>query len=303
MPIAALATNPLARANQTGTQNAATISDLKTTVTGYTIDLFAVPVNPVNFNGQTLTGLATATVASGAVRLDQVQQLISAAISGQSAIKTPVRLLTSSNISLSGLQTIDGVNANAGDRIAVAGQSTGSQNGIYVAASGAWALATDANSNTSFQEGTEFLVSEGTLYGGSIFRCTNQGAITIGTTTLTFVQTAKINTYSADETTLHQTGNQFSAKLGAGLVSNASGITVDTTVVARKFSQNITGDGNTTTFTVTHGLNSTDVIVQLRDSSGAIDYADIQNTNATTTTITFGTAPANNTVYRVTCLA
>lgn len=301
VPIAALATNPLARANQTGTQASSTISDLAVTVQSYTLDKFGAPVAPISWNGQTLTGLANAVAATGAVPLSQVQSLIAAAVAGQTAIKNPVRALASANVTASATQTIDGVALNVGDRVALQSQSTGSQNGIYIVASGAWSLATDSNTNTSFQEGSEFLVSEGTVYGGTIWRCTNTGAITIGTTTLTFVQTAKINTYTADELTLHVTGTQFSAKLAAGLTTAAGGITIDTTVVNRKFSANITGDGTTTSFVVTHNLGTVDVIAQLRDSTNLVDYADITNSGVNTTTVTFGTAPPNGTAYRLTC--
>jgi hypothetical protein len=49
---AALEAALLSRANHTGTQAAATISDLAATVQAYTLDLFADPVASVNFNGQ-----------------------------------------------------------------------------------------------------------------------------------------------------------------------------------------------------------------------------------------------------------
>src|SRR5262245_40188698 len=57
--------------------------------------------------------------------------------------KDSVRAATTANITLSGAQTIDGVSAIAGDRVLVKDQTTGSQNGIYVVASGSWTRATD----------------------------------------------------------------------------------------------------------------------------------------------------------------
>lgn len=50
---------------------------------------------------------------------------------------------TGANITLSGTQTIDGVALVAGQRVLVKDQTTASQNGIYVVASGAWTRATD----------------------------------------------------------------------------------------------------------------------------------------------------------------
>jgi len=69
--------------------------------------------------------------------------------------------------------------------------------------------------------------------------------------------------------------------------------------IARKVSTNITGNGTLTSFTVTHGLNTTDVIVQMKNSSGEIEEADYTITNSTTVTIAFTYPPTNGAVYRV----
>jgi hypothetical protein len=55
-----------ARANHTGTQLAATVSDLAATVQAYTLDLFADPVAPMNFAQQAITGFNIALGAPGA---------------------------------------------------------------------------------------------------------------------------------------------------------------------------------------------------------------------------------------------
>lgn len=69
--------------------------------------------------------------------------------------------------------------------------------------------------------------------------------------------------------------------------------------LARKVSANITGNGALTAFAVSHGLNTTDVIVQMKNSSGEIEEADYTVTDASTVTINFTYAPTNGTVYRV----
>jgi hypothetical protein len=100
--------------------------------------------------------------------------------------KDSVRVATTANITLSGAQTIDGVSVIAGDRVLVKDQSTGSQNGIYVCASGSWTRATDADSSAEVTTGLFVNVEEGTANGDKSFVLTTNNPITIGTTALVF---------------------------------------------------------------------------------------------------------------------
>lgn len=299
--IAALAVNPLNRANQTGTQTASTISDLKSAVTAYSLDSFAQPINPMNFGTQRLTNIAQATNASDAVRYDQTQALIQAAVQGQTAIKDPARLVAVTNVALSGTQTIDGVAANVGDRVLVIAQTTATENGLYIVQTGAWTLAPDADVGSQWLEGTEILVNEGTSYAGAIFRQTTSGTIVLGTTALVFTQSFQINTYTADGTTTSLTAFEFSVKYDASTLTTTSGsLGVRTDVFARKYSVTITGDGATTAFNIVHGLGTTDVIVGVRDSTGSKVFVDDNPANSSTVTISYSVAPAAGVTYRVT---
>ena len=100
----------------------------------------------------------------------------------------PVRVATTGNITLSGTQTIDGVAVIAGDRVLVKDQTTQTQNGIYVVASGSWTRATDADNTPDGElKGGDFtLVLEGTVNSGYGYVCSNTSAITIGTTNVTY---------------------------------------------------------------------------------------------------------------------
>lgn len=121
-----------------------------------------------------------------------VVQQVESALSFQGLpVKFPVRAATTANIALSGEQTIDGVSVVAGDRVLVRAQTTGSANGIYEAASGAWSRAEDFDADKKVQGGVIVVVSEGTLYGNSVWILTTNDTITIGTTTLTFTQIDK----------------------------------------------------------------------------------------------------------------
>jgi hypothetical protein len=103
-------------------------------------------------------------------------------------VKGSVKAATTGNITLSGTQTIDGVSVGAGDRVLVKNQTVGSQNGIYVAAAGAWARADDAD-NTPGSEVTNGMfcfVEAGTVNGSSGFVLVTPDPISLGTTSLEF---------------------------------------------------------------------------------------------------------------------
>jgi hypothetical protein len=67
-----LATDPLARANHTGSQTASTISDFDTQVRTSRLDQMAAPTAAVPLNAQKITGLADPTNAQDAVTLNYI---------------------------------------------------------------------------------------------------------------------------------------------------------------------------------------------------------------------------------------
>jgi hypothetical protein len=106
--------------------------------------------------------------------------------------KYPVRIATVAAGTLASSfengDTVDGVVLATGDRILLKNQATGSQNGIYVvAASGAPARAYDMDTGLE-TVGAVVLVLEGTANGGKLFKNTNTGTGTIGTTAVTFAE-------------------------------------------------------------------------------------------------------------------
>lgn len=110
------------------------------------------------------------------------------------AIKEPCRVATTGNITLSGLQTIDGVALSAGDRVLVKAQTSAVDNGVYVAASGAWSRATDFDSAGEVVGGTQVLVTSGTTQASNVYRVAGDGAMTIGTSAIVFTSLREIVT-------------------------------------------------------------------------------------------------------------
>jgi hypothetical protein len=100
----------------------------------------------------------------------------------------PVRVATTANLTIStGLNagdTVDGVTLAAGDRVLVKDQSTGSQNGVYIAGVTP-ARAFDMEEGVAAYGAVIYVVA-GTANGGKTFRNTNTTVPTIGTTALTF---------------------------------------------------------------------------------------------------------------------
>lgn len=100
--------------------------------------------------------------------------------------KQSVRAATTENIVLSGAQQIDGVAVVSGQRVLVAAQTAAKDNGIYVAANGAWVRSTDSDSSAKVTPGLTVMVEEGTANGDSLWHLITNGPITLGTTALTF---------------------------------------------------------------------------------------------------------------------
>jgi hypothetical protein len=101
-----------------------------------------------------------------------------------------VQVVAISNQSLSSLPTIDGVALANSARLLLVGQTTTSQNGIWVTAasgSGAWTRPTDF-SGSSNQVGTAVDVEAGTTYNASRWVMTGTATVTVNTTPQAWVE-------------------------------------------------------------------------------------------------------------------
>ena len=171
-----------------------------------------------------ITGLGTPTDATDAA----TKAYVDSAAQGIDW-KASVRAATTAAVTLaSGLEngdTLDGVTLATGDRVLVKNQATGSENGIYVVkVSGAPDRSTDADTGAELTSNFAVFVEEGTVNADQGYVLTNDGAITIGTTALTFTQFTGLGQIVA----------------GTGLDKTGNTIDIDSTVVTLDGTQTLT---------------------------------------------------------------
>lgn len=141
-------------------------------------------------------------------------------------VKLSVRAISTANITLSGTQTIDGVSLIAGDRVLVTGQTTGSQNGIYVVSAGSWSRSADADNSPAGEvtSGMFTFIEEGSTFGGTGWVLTTANPIVLGVTALTFAQFSSAGVIVAGAG-LVKTGNTVDVvSANGGIVVNANNI-------------------------------------------------------------------------------
>jgi hypothetical protein len=169
----------------------------------------------------------------------------------------PVRVATTANITiataLNNGDTIDGVTLATGDRVLVKDQSTGSQNGVYIAGVTP-ARAFDMAEGVAAY-GAVIYVVDGTANGGKLFKNTNTTVPTIDTTALTFTE--------------------FSSGI-TGITVQDEGTPLATAATTLNFVGPLvaaTGTGATKTVTVTGALDDlTDVTITSPASADRLRY-------------------------------
>jgi len=106
--------------------------------------------------------------------------------------KTDCRIATVFNVTLSGLQTIDGISGADGDRVLVWKQSDQRENGIWIMHSGAWVRAIDADTSNELIKAT-VKITAGSVNINACFRQA-EDFISIGDTPINFITTTQNNT-------------------------------------------------------------------------------------------------------------
>ena len=199
-------------------------------ITDSTID--SSPIGDTTPSTGVFTNIATTTgqVTNAPVgNTDLVNKQYVDAFTAGISFKDPAAFGTTGNITLSGLTTQGGgdwaSSLTNGMRILVKNQTAQAENGVYVAASGAWSRSSDCNTWDELVSALIFVEGGNTL-AGSAWYCPIQAGGTLGVTPITWSNFAVSAVYTAG-TGLNLSGYQFSianTAVTAGSYGSASSV-------------------------------------------------------------------------------
>lgn len=219
-----------------------------------------------NFSTNQITITGSVTNSTDVATKNYVDSAISTGL----VAKTPAVVLSTSNIVLTGLQTIDSVLLVATNRVLLTGQSTSTENGLWEAQAGAWTRPTDFNTgNTAGQ--AYVLISSGTINGGSSWLCNTPTAI-IDTNPISFAQFSLPNQLTGvnigagiGQVFKNKVGNNLNFRsllsgIHVNITNNADDITFSTDATDANTSSTLVsrdGSGNFSAGTITANLAGT----------------------------------------------
>jgi hypothetical protein len=222
---------------------------------------------------------ASAKFATLEVDVAKINSIVGDSLSSINTWKGSVTIASTANLTLSAVQTIDGVAIIVDDTVLVKNQSTASQNGLYTVKSGAWVRSTNliAGSNAA---GIAVFVNEGTVNADTIWVCTDDvAAAVVGTDALTFVSLTSV-IGPAGANTQVQFNNAGALAGDAGLTFTVGSGTLEATIIT---------DG---TLSVTAGaITAIDTLTETKaDTTATASAATSSAGSGTITTVSLSTA-------------
>jgi hypothetical protein len=182
--------------------------------------------------------------------------------------KQATRAVTVVNVSLTAgaPNNVDGINLSVNDRVLVTGQTTQSQNGVYVVvtlgtgANGTWIRSGDTDITGELLAGAIIMVTEGVIYADTQWKLITDNPIVIGTTPLIFTQNYYANV-------LHAGNSNVTVYSNAGITITSAGtanvLTISNTGIAVLGTVSSTGNitANGGSFFIGNGSQLTGLVV------------------------------------------
>ena len=208
-------------------------------------------------------------------RIDGVQASV--------ALKAPVRVASTANVTLSGTQTIDGVAVVVDDRVLLKDQTDGTENGIYDVSATAWTRAKDWDGARDIVSGTRVFINLGSAGAGKQAVITTTGALTIGTTSLAFSLLTSVDaTIAADLAALEPIKANITTVAGISAnVTTVAGISANVTTVTG-IAANVTTVAGIAANVSTVAADSDDIATVAADGS---DIGVVSGISANVTTV------------------
>jgi hypothetical protein len=141
------------------------------------------------------------------------------------------------------------------------------------------------------------LIQEGTTYHDSIWVCTTDAPITIGSTTIAWAQIAGPNLLTVGNGLIKTGGYNLSVNPGTGITFVSGAVTVDTSIIPRKFAGALVGTASPET--ITHNLNTRDITVAVYNGSAPYTAVSVDWDATTVNTVTIRYNPNLGAGYRI----
>ena len=222
-------------------------NEISSTNTNGNISLSPDGTGSIDVNGSKIIALGTPTVGTDAATKAYVDTIAAAGIHYHDPVRveSPTNLNATYNNGTDGVGatltnagtqaaiTIDGVALSLSDRVLIYAQTNAAHNGVYTVTtvgSGAsnWVLTRSTDTDSygasdpdAFGQGDAFFVKEGDTGAGELYVMNTEGAITFGTTNITFTQVAETAVYNAGAA-LSLTGTTFSVDVDDSTIEISS---------------------------------------------------------------------------------